>query len=400
MSDRQAGPRRRDELLAKSFYFFYYAAMACLFPFLVLHYRQLGLSGRHIGLLAGIPPALILVGAALWGAVADATQRHKLILSLAVAGTLGSVAVLSVVESFALLIPVVVVMALCMAPIMPLADNSVMELLGQQKERYGRLRLWGAVGWGAAGPVAGRLVEAFGLHLSFWGYLLLMAFCLAVGLAMPVAHGRISGTFWSGFRRLVANRQWLLFLFLAFTSGAGLAVVHHYLFLYLEEIGASRTLMGFALTIGTVSEMAVFYFSDHLLRRWGRRRLLVASMLGGALRVMIYSATDSPFLALACQLLHGPSFALLWVAGVSYANALAPPGLGATAQGQFLGVNFGLGGAAGAFAGGLLYEQLGLQAMYRWAGIWLLMGAAAFLLASHFAARRMGPSHDPEPPSH
>ena len=390
MTPTSTAPRVAGEVLAKSFYFFYYAAMACLFPFLVLHYQQLGLAGRHIGLLAGIPPALILVGAAVWGAVADATQRHRLVLTLSIASTLGFVALLSRASSFALLIPVVVGLAFCMAPIMPLVDSSVMEMLGQQKERYGRLRLWGAIGWGAAGPIAGFIVERSGLQWSFLGYIALLSVCLAIGLYMPVSRTPTPGSFWSGLRRLLANRQWLLFLFLAFASGAGLSVVHHFLFLYLEGIGASRTLMGFALTVGTVSEMAVFYYSDRLLRRWDRRHLLVASMVAGALRVMAYSATDTPVIALACQLLHGPSFALLWVAGVSYANALAPPGLGATAQGQFLGVNFGLGGAAGAFAGGLIYERVGLQTMYRWAGIWLLAGAVIFVVAGWLAARGDG----------
>ena len=375
-------PGRRPTRLAGSFYFFYYAAMAALFPFLVLHYAELGLSGRQIGLLAGIPPGLILVGAALWGAVADATQRHKQILSLAIVGTLAFVAVLSAVETFYLLIPVVACLAIFQAPIIPLVDNSVMEILGECKDRYGKIRLWGAVGWGTAGPIAGRVVEQFGLQWSFNGYLILLAACLPLSLYLPIAHVRISGSFWRGLRALISNRQWLLFLLVAFASGAGLAVVHHFLFLYMEDMGASRSVMGVALTIGTFSEMTVFFFSDRLLRRWGRRRLLVFSMLAGAVRVGAYSAIESPGLVLAVQLLHGPSFALLWVAGVSYANSLAPPGLGATAQGLFLGVNFGLGGAVGALAGGALYQSLGAMAMYRWAGVWLLAGALLFAVAS------------------
>ncbi|MFH1571227.1 MAG: major facilitator superfamily domain-containing protein 6 [Gemmatimonadota bacterium] len=379
-----AGPRSpvRAERLAKSFYFLYYGAMACLFPFLALHYQSLGLSGRQIGLLAGIPPALILVGASLWGALADATRRHRQILFLAILGTLGFVAALSAVRAFYLLIPVVVVLALCQAPIVPLVDNSVMEMLGDRKERYGRLRLWGAVGWGAAGPLAGRAVEVYGLSWSFYLYLALLSGCLVVARFLPIGHVHISGAFWAGLRRLVGDRQWITFLFLAFASGAGLAVVHHFLFLYLETIGASRSLMGFALTVGTASEMAVFFYSDRLLRRFDRRQLLVFSLLAGAVRVTAYSFTHSPALAVAFQLLHGPSFALLWVAGVAYASALAPPGLGATAQGQFLGVNFGLGGAAGALAGGALYQSFGFFVMYRAAGLWLVAAALLFLLAS------------------
>jgi len=383
-----------------AFYFFYYAAMAALFPFLVLHYAELGLSGRQIGLLAGIPPGLILVGASIWGAVADATQRHKQILSLAIVGTLAFVALLSSVAAFYYLIPVVACLAIFQAPIVPLVDNSVMEMLGERKDRYGKIRLWGAVGWGIAGPIAGHLVEQFGLQWSFHAYLALLAVCLLVAAYLPVAHVNIGGGFWSGLRTLISDRQWLLFLLIAFASGAGLAVVHHYLFLYMEDLEASRSTMGLALTVGTVSEMAVFYFSDRLLRRWGRRRLLIFSMLAGASRVAAYSVIESPGLVLAVQLLHGPSFALLWVAGVSYANALAPPGLGATAQGLFLGVNFGLGGAAGALAGGALYESVGPMLMYRWAGVWLVAGAAAFAVASRMAGERAdgGSRGSPSPP--
>ena len=105
------------------FYFFYYAAAASLFPFLVLHYEGLGLSGRQIGLLVGLPPGLILVGAALWDAAADVTQRHRLSLLLAIAATMGSVAALSVVQAYVLLIAVVACLALCQAPVMPLVDS-------------------------------------------------------------------------------------------------------------------------------------------------------------------------------------------------------------------------------------------------------------------------------------
>ncbi len=373
--------------MAASFYFFYYAAMASLSPFLVLHYQQLGLDGRQIGLLAGIPPGLILLGAAGWGAVADASQRHRLVLGMAIASTIGCVGALAVTQTFHWLIVVVACMALCQSPITPLVDNSVLELLGDRRHRYGRIRMWGAIGWGAAGPVAGHLVEQFGLSVSFLAYIVLFAACLGVALVLPIAHVRVPA-FWTGLQSLLANRQWRVFLGLAFASGAGLSVIHHYLFLYLESIGGSRSLMGYALTIGTVSEMVIFYFGDRLLQRFGRRRLLVASMLGGAVRVMAYSLIATPHLALAFQLLHGPSFALFWIAGVSYAQALAPEGLGATAQGQFLGVNFGLGGAVGAIVGGSLFEHFGLFTMYRVAAVWLVLATAVYLLVSRSESRQ------------
>ena len=366
--------------LAGSFYFFYYAAMAALSPFLVLHYEQLGLDGRQIGLLAGIPPALILLGATGWGALADASQQHRAVLAVAIAGTIVAVAALSVAQTFSWLIAIVIFMALMQSPITPLVDNSVLHALGEHRDRYGRIRIWGAIGWGACGPIAGHLVERFGLSASFSTYLALFAICFFIALFLPIAHVRVPA-FWSGLRALVGDRRWRLFLFLAFASGVGLSVVHHYLFLYLKGIGTPRWMMGYALTIGTLSEMLVFFYGERLLRRFGRRRLLVLSMAAGVVRVAAYSFIDTPVMALSVQILHGPTFALLWVVGVSYAHVLAPPGLGATAQGQFVGVNFGLGGAVGAIVGGSVFEHFGLAVMYRGAAIWLIVGLVTYLLA-------------------
>ena len=192
--------------------------MAALSPFLVLHYEQLGLDGRQIGLLAGIPPALILLGAAGWGALADASQRHRAVLAVAIAGTIAAVVALSVAQTFTWLIAIVIFMALMQSPITPVVDNSVLHALGEYRDRYGRIRIWGAIGWGACGPVAGHLVERFGLAASFSTYLVLFAICFCIALFLPIAHVRVPA-FWSGLKALVGDRRWRLFLFLAFASG-------------------------------------------------------------------------------------------------------------------------------------------------------------------------------------
>jgi PPP family 3-phenylpropionic acid transporter len=226
------------------------------------------------------------------------------------------------------------------------------------------------------------LVERFDLGWSFHGYLVLMLICLLVALRLPVARVHLSSPFRQGLRILLADRQWRLFLFIAFIGGAGLGFVHHFLFLYMDDIGASQSIMGLALTTATLSELVFFFFTDRWLRRWGVRPLLSAAMLATALRLLAYSATDVPWLILVIQLLHGPSFAMMWTAGVSYAGRLAPSGLGATAQGLFTGVNFGLAGGAGALVGGYLYEHWGSAAMYRWAGTAVLAGLFLFIIAS------------------
>ncbi len=186
--------------IPRLFYFCYFAAMASLTPFLALYYRQLGLSEGQIGLLAGIPPLLGLVAAPLWGALADATQQHRRLLTLAVIGSIGAVAILSQVTTLAWLLPVVALYAFCNNPIIPLVDNSVLLMLGDRKAEYGKHRLWGAIGWGVAAMVLGALIERAGLHWAFVGCIGLMGGCLYAAQKLNVQHVSIGQPFWQGMR--------------------------------------------------------------------------------------------------------------------------------------------------------------------------------------------------------
>lgn len=368
--------------LPRAFYFLYYAATASLSPFLPLHYQSLGLSGSQIGVLASIPPFLVLFGASAWGVLADATQRHRGVLCLAIVGAAAGALLLAAAPTFGWLVLAVLTFAAFMAPIVPLVDNSVVAQLGAERERYGRIRLWGALGWGACAPLAGRLVERGGLQWSFRAFVVLMLGCLLVGARLRVVAVPLAGPLRSGLRALLADRRWRLFLFLAFAGGVGMGFVHNFLFLYMDGIGASRTTMGLALSVATVSELVVFSQAHRWLARWGVHRVLAFAMLATAVRLLAYAALPHPGWVLLVQLLHGPTFALAWTAGVAGASRLAPPGLGATAQGLFTGVNFGLGGAAGAMVGGVLYQEVGAQAMYSLASAAVFSAVAVYLVLS------------------
>jgi PPP family 3-phenylpropionic acid transporter len=352
----------------------YYAAMASLSPFLMLRYERLGLSGDQIGLLAGLSPLVTLVGASLWGGAADATQQHQRLLKFAIGGVMVLALALSVVTQFWLLLSIVALLAFFSTPIMPLMDHSVLDLLGDQQDQYGKLRVWGAIGWGVAGPIMGQLVEWFGMGVPFYGYIAFMFGGLVIAARMPISHASIGQGWWHGVQRLAGDRRWVPFLLFALLGGVALSVVHSYLFLYMKTLEASSSLMGFALTAATLSEVAVFGLSDRLLIRLGTRKLLMLGLSAHIARVLLYSFIRAPWMVLPVQLLHGFSFSMIWVAGVSHASRLAPAGMGATVQGLFSSVFFGMGGSLGALSGGMVYERLGFPMMFRLSAIWGLLG--------------------------
>jgi PPP family 3-phenylpropionic acid transporter len=355
-------------ILSRAFYTFYYAAGACLMPFLPIYFSDLGFSGGQIGVLRAIAPLMTLVSGPLWSGLADVTRRHKAFWLVAIAGSWGAVLALSRASSYRVLIAIVVVQAFFAAPIVPLIDSAVLALLGSRKERYGSLRLWGAVGWGIGGLLVGQLIDRYGLHWAFIGYLLLFGVTGLTAFGIPAAYAEVERDFWRDLRALFADGAWTTFLATILIGGLYLAVEVNYLMLYMDRRGASPALMGVMLAVATVSELPVWALAPRWLKRWGPRGVLSLAFLTGAVQALAYAWLPALWLALPVQLLHGLAFSAMWTAGVTYAAEVAPEGTQATAQGVFGGVQMGLCAMTGAFAGGVLFDRVG--------------GARTFLIAA------------------
>lgn len=364
---------------APPFYFLYYAAAAALVPFLIVYYQNLGLTGTQIGFLAGIPPLVSLFSAPLWGGFFDVTKRQKLLLVVAISAAILLALTLSTLKAFAWLIPVVILFAFFSSPIMPLVDSTTMSLLGDEKQNYGRIRLWGAVGWGVIAPIVGWLIKTSSITWAFWSYALIMAAGLLIAAGIPVS-GRIRAALQNRTQAFLTSPRWLAFLTVAFCGGMALSMISNFLFIFLRDLNANEFLLGLTLTVATLSELPVLYFSDRLLGRWSASKLMSVAMLFYVIRALAYTFVKIPWFALPVQLLHGPTFSLMWLSGVSYADEIAPAGLGATAQGLFSGVMLGIGSATGAVFGGLLYDHFGIVNMFRATALGSLFALGFMLL--------------------
>ncbi len=366
---------------AKIFYFCWFGALGTYLPFIGLFYRERGLGLEQIGVLVALPGLLQLVSAPLWGLLADALRVGRLLLPLAIAGTLLPVLLIGTRADFGALVLLVALKSLMSAPVIPLADSATIRLLGSSRERYGAQRLWGSVGWGISTVVAGRLTGEAGLAVIFAGYALLAGLAAAAALALPKAdlpqvnlrHAAAT---------LLRDRRWRLFLGCMLLVGYGSATISSFLSLYLQDLGASGEQIGLAFTLAGLSELPVMALSALLLRRWGPRPLLVCAGVCFALRMLIYIAAPAPEWALAAQLMHGLCFGLLWTAGVVEAHRLAPPGLEATAQSLFGVAVTGVAAALASAAGGQIYASYGVVALFGCGVATALSGALWYGLAA------------------
>ncbi|MCA9838533.1 MAG: MFS transporter [Trueperaceae bacterium] len=356
--------------LPKAFYFFYYAAYAALMPFLVVYFEKLGFSAGQIGILGAIMPLMTMLAAPFWANLVDSSKRQKTFLvSLLLVAIVSGIS-MGFSSTFTLLMALMLLFAFVIAPVMPLGDNAILRLLGEQRKNYGRLRVWGAVGWGLSAPIVGFITEKLDLRWAFYSFALLMVGCLVsiYRLTFPPGQPQQSRSF-AGF----LQPAWLIFLATIFMAGLSLAVSNNFLYLYLTELNAPARVIGLALTVATISELPITYFGRQLLERFNTRSLLLIALLALALRLFLYSIASVPVFVLAIQLLHGLCFSVIWIAGVNFAAEFAPTGKTATAQSLFTAVMMGLGSTIGNLIGGFFYDQMGPQFTFRIAALIALL---------------------------
>jgi len=357
-------------------YFLFFAATASISPFVVLYYQGLGFTGVQIGLLVGMGPLITLFSAPLWTGLADATRKHRLIMSLATLAGAMTLSLIPMLKAFVPVLVVVVLFRISTAPVMPFADNATMVMLADEKEMYGRVRLGGTIGYGMAALIAGVLVQSYGLRFAFWACAILFLAMFVVSQRLIYGQVRTNRPAADGIRALLTNPRWLLLLILAFASGSTLAVLNNYLFPTMRVLGADESTMGLVLTVGTLSEIPILFFANRLLKRLKPYGLLMLSMVVTGLRMVLLAASRTPGFVLFIQLLNGLSFPTMWVAGVSYADEHAPAGMGATAQGLLSAAFSGFGMAVGGFIGGPLLASIGGH------GLYLSFGAAVLVITA------------------
>lgn len=363
-----------------AFYLLAFAAYAAVFPFVALYYQSLGFSGGQVGLLLSVPPLASLIASPLWTGLADASRRHRRVLVVTILTSTAGMAALPWIRAFTPLFVAIVAIALLSAPVMALVDTATLSMLGGERDQYGRIRLWGTIGWGLAAPLAGGVLERNGLPWMFGIYSGLMILSLLTVGRLRFSLSAASAPLGRGLVTLLTDRRWLLFMVAVLAASIALAGQTNFLSILLEGMGSTKTFMGIALTLSTLSELPVMFFSPWLLRRFKPQGLLSLAMAASGLRSLLYFLAGGPEIILGIQLLHGLTFPALWVAGVTYAAENAPPGLGATAQAVFGSVLMGLGASAGSLISGLLMEWLGIRGMYAVTGSLVMMTVLVLIL--------------------
>lgn len=342
------------------FYFFHFGLLGLLMPYLPLYLQERGLSGGLIGILMGLLMGTKLLSPPLIGLWID--RRGELLRPLRVslfATLLAWLLFMSVREQWTLSIAIAT-FALTWNATLPAFETLTLHRLGPERiGQYGRIRLWGSVGFIAAG-IGGALWLDTPVHLLYRFPIAGLALVSGMLVLGASRNGRepsaVSGSARRGWMALLGRPGvpgFLLTLFLLHLSHGP----YYALFtLYLEGLGFAPARIGLLWILGVVAEVGLFWVAPALFARFGRRSLLIAGLILTAVRwALIGTLAAHPVILMIAQVLHLASFGLCHAVGMSYVHALFPGTLQGRGQALYSALGFGAGGVVGSLMGGLLW---------------------------------------------
>jgi PPP family 3-phenylpropionic acid transporter len=354
-------PAGKNSLPAAKFvYFIYFAGFAIYLPFIYIYLRSIGLSGLEIGILTSISPLVGMLSAPLWGILNDRFGRTRLLLGAAVIGSILSVWGIATANSFVILSVMTAIFSLFFSTLTPMLDSNTLLLLGDQRERYGSVRLWGSAGYVLLTLAGGFLLERFGLVFLFPLFTICMLVLLISLVWYPVRQVELGSSprLFENLWKMLRQPRWLVFVIgtmLVWVSATGL---NTFLGVYLKELNASEGLIGLTMAIAGAAEIPSMYLGARLLKRFSPRKLIAAGMCTYILRMFCYGIMPSPEWAPLISVLNGASFGFFWIGSVAYVNELAPDEIKATSQGLLLAI-LNLSSLASAAFIGWLYDTTG-----------------------------------------
>lgn len=379
---------RRYLRIFTSYYFVAFIPWGIYSPYLPLFFQRSGRTDAEIGALLALPPLLMILAPPAWGAVADRLRdRKRVLLILLAVSALIFPAFWFGRSSFPVAMIVMAVFTFFFTPSEPLSDAITMEHLPNAGGDYGRIRLWGSLGFifplllmGAIlKPASGASLGVDSLAPVFVLFVAFRLLALAWATRLPSGEKIPSGRFDWRALRVLASRPFIILATCAFISRLGTQGLYVFFSIYLDKLHMADNLKGYFWAIGVLSEVVVMFFAGRIMTRVSIKWLFAASLAASAARLFALSFPLS-FAAVALVApLQGVSFAAFHVPAVTFIGRVAPPHLRASGQTLFAAIAGGLGGVVGAQVSGAVAGQIGILGLFRVMSVVVLVSLAAFV---------------------
>lgn len=366
-----------------AWYFFYFAFVGAFAPYFALYLQDIGLSAWEIAVLMSVPQVMRLLAPNVWGWLSDHLGRRAAVVQLAALGATLSFGGFFFARDFAMLVALMALVWFFWSAALPLVETMTLDRLADRTERYGRVRLWGSVGFIVSVMGLGALLDRFPIAAILWACFLILASVLASAMTLKESKLGADGTA-SALGERLRQPEVLALLASCFFMSVAHGPLYVFYSIHLVDHGYGKLAVGLLWSLGVAAEIWAFLAMPRWLKRYSLRAILMACFALAILRFLLIGwAADRILPLLFAQLLHGATFGAHHVATMAALMRRFEPAQQARAQGVYGSISFGAGGMVGGLLAGTMWEGLGAGATYTLAAACAACGLA--LVCRHAA---------------
>ncbi len=364
------------------FLFTYYAFAGTFATYASLFFAERGMSAPEIGILMSLMQVMRILGPNLWGWVADHTQQRVKVLRLTTVAALVACVGIAFGRGFAQLFAAMVLLNLFTSAQAPLSEALMLAGMKGDLSNYGRIRLWGSLGFILAVMAAAYGLDWLGIGSLPWIAGALMVLVLVASLRIREAPHPESPHAAPALLRVLRQPAVIAFFAQLALMVAAHSALYVYYSLYLERIGYGKPVIGAMWSIGVLAEIVFFYYQAAVFRRLAAHRLILFAFAVGLVRFAMIGAGGRWLAVLVlAQLLHAATFAAHHSASVMAMQRWFAGPLQGRGQALYVSIGYGIGGTLGGLFMALCWDRLGPNAVYFAAAGLCAAGAGAAMLS-------------------
>jgi PPP family 3-phenylpropionic acid transporter len=319
-----------------------------------------GFTVIEIAILMSVLQVTRIIGPFSWGWLSDyLSNRIGIIRFCACLGALVFIAIYFL-HSYISFFIWMFVLHIILSSLMPLGESATVHALFKDNsfdKRYGRLRLWGSIGFIVMVLFAGELFQRNSIELyPLVGTVVLIALAAITFLMHEPKlerHKMVKGEFWV----VLLNPDVRWFLLSGFFMQFAHAALYVFYSLYLADLGYNKFQIGLFWALGVFAEVVFFYYQSKVLSRLDPEVVLQASFGIGIIRFALMAFLPITSVLIIAQIMHAGTFAAHHSAATKLLQRWFTGPLQARGQALMATVSYGLGGTLGGLFAGWIWEN-------------------------------------------
>ena len=278
-------------------------------------------------------------------------------------------------------------------PTVGLTNSLAFTHLNDQEKEFPIIRVFGTIGWIAAGIFVSKILGAdessLPLRVAGFASILMGFFSFTLPHTPPLAKGEKTS-----FRKIIGidaikklnTKPFVVFIISSFLISIPLAVYYAYAPVFVNSSGIENP--AFVMSFGQMSEVIFILIMPLLYPILGVKKMLLTGMGAWVLRYLLFAAGADDaivWMILSGIILHGICYDFFFVAGFIYVDKTASADIRGQAQGFIILATYGLGMLIGSQVAGYLFNNIIAGSnLAEWQSFWFIPALFAAVVMLFF----------------